>query len=172
MFLKTIANKKKHFHKYTMMKGIKLIIFSLFLSCFGDVSMAKPAKKIQRTFGMIKPSGMKYEAEIKSFIASNSLEMRWSKKIVMTSDKLDKLYWMHIGKPFYEEMKSTIVGKEVIVFILYGENAVEKYRSVIKEIRARYAINKTENAVHGSDSIDLARSEINLFFFCDKTSCR
>ena len=155
-----------------MMKGIKLITLSLLLACFGDASMAKPVKKIQRTFGMIKPSGMSHEAEIKSFIASNGLEMRWSKKIVMTGEKLDKLYQMHIGKPFYEEMKNSIANKEVIVFILYGENAVEKYRSVVKEIRARYAINKTENAVHGSDSVESARTEINLFFFCDKNSCR
>ena len=79
---------------------------------------------------------------------------------------------MHKDKPFYKDLRDTRLGKEVIVFILYGDNAVEKYRDVIKDIRAKYAINKTENAVHGSDSIGRAREEINIFFKCNSRTCK
>ena len=98
--------------------------------------------------------------------------MKYSKKIVLTEEQFNKLYVMHKDKPFYKDLRDTLVGKEVIVFILYGDNAVEKYREVIKDIRAKYAINKTENAVHGSDSIDRAREEINIFFKCNSRTCK
>lgn len=155
-------------------KSFKLLLVAISLAFIINTAhhfaFAKPSK--QRTFGVIKPSGLKYQDEIKSMIFSNGLLMKYSKKIVLTEEQFNKLYVMHKDKPFYKDLRDTLVGKEIIVFILYGDNAVEKYREVIKDIRAKYAINKTENAVHGSDSIDRAREEINIFFKCNSRTCK
>ena len=127
---------------------------------------------LQRTFGVIKPSGMSKISEIKSIIAAYGLEMRYSKKIILTDKQFEKLYEMHKDKPFFEDLKSSLVGKEVIVFILYGKNAVKRYRDAVKEIRSKYALNKTENAVHGSDSWERGKEEINMFFKCNNKTCK
>ena len=127
---------------------------------------------LQRTFGVIKPSGMSKISEIKSIIAAYGLEMRYSKKITLTEAQVEKLYEMHKDKPFFEDLKSSLVGKEVIVFILYGKDAVKRYRDAIKEIRSKYALNKTENAVHGSDSWERGKAEINMFFKCNNKTCK
>ena len=127
---------------------------------------------LQRTFGVIKPSGMSKISEIKSIIAAYGLEMRYSKKIILTEKQVEKLYEMHKDKPFFEDLKSSLVGKEVIVFILYGKNAVKRYRDAVKEIRSKYALNKTENAVHGSDSWERGKEEINMFFKCNNKTCK
>ena len=159
------------------MKSIKSAkLFLAIIALIGVASFvnynafAKSSK--QRTFGVIKPSGLQHQDEIKSMISSNGLLMKYSKKIVLTEEQFNKLYVMHKDKPFYKDLRDTLVGKEIIVFILYGDNAVEKYRDVIKDIRAKYAINKTENAVHGSDSVDRAREEINIFFKCNSRTCK
>ena len=127
---------------------------------------------LQRTFGVIKPSGMSKISEIKSIIAAYGLEMRYSKKIILTEKQVEKLYEMHKDKPFFEDLKSSLVGKEVIVFILYGKNAVKRYRDAVKEIRSKYALNKTENAVHGTDSWERGKVEINMFFKCNNKTCK
>ncbi|MBQ7536895.1 MAG: nucleoside-diphosphate kinase [Rickettsiales bacterium] len=127
---------------------------------------------LQRTFGVIKPSGMGKISEIKSIIAAYGLEMRYSKKITLTEAQVEKLYEMHKDKPFFEDLKSSLAGKDVIVFILYGKDAVKRYRDAVKEIRSKYALNKTENAVHGSDSWERGKEEINMFFRCNNKTCK
>lgn len=155
-------------------KSLKFILVVVSLICLAGISnhisLAKSSK--QRTFGIIKPSGLRHQEEIKSMISSSGLLMKYSKKIVLTEEQFEKLYIMHKEKPFFKDLRDTLVGKEIIVFILYGDNAVEKYREVIKDIRSKYAINKTENAVHGSDTIDRAREEINIFFKCNNRTCK
>ena len=131
-----------------------------------NIQQPQQKKVMQKTFGMIKPSGMSRSAEIKSIIASYGLKIIKSKKIVMTETKLDKLYFMHKNKPFYDELKSSILNKEVEVMVIYGNNAVKKYRSAIEDIRSKYAISKTENAVHGADNWKRAHEEICIFFDC------
>ena len=121
---------------------------------------------IQKTFGLIKPSGMEKIVEIKSIISSYGLKVIKSRKVKMTEKLFNKLYFMHKEKPFYNELKSSLVDKEVEAMVLYGDNAVEKYREAVNTIRAKYAISKTENAVHGSDSWKRAHEEICIFFEC------
>ena len=131
-----------------------------------SVSPTQQKKVMQKTFGMIKPSGMSHNAEIKSIIASYGLKIIKSKKIVMTEKKLNKLYFMHKDKSFYSELKNSLLNKEVEVMVLYGNNAVKTYRNAIEDIRSKYAINKTENAVHGADNWKRAHEEICIFFDC------
>ena len=123
-------------------------------------------KVIQKTFAMIKPSGISKTMEIKSIIKSYGLKIIKSKKIIITEKQVDKLYYMHKDKPFYNDLKASLVGKEVEVMVLYGDHAVDRYRDAVSDIRSKYAINKTENAVHGSDSWKRAHEEICIFFSC------
>ena len=126
----------------------------------------KKEKVMQKTFAIIKPSGASKTIEIKSIIQSYGLKILKAKKIIMTEKKFNKLYYMHKDKPFFNDLKASLVGQEVEVMVLYGDNAVERYREAVSDIRAKYAINKTENAVHGSDSWKRAHEEICIFFEC------
>ena len=159
----------------------KILSITLFISLFSNIVFAvnvpsasnnqnaskeQQKKVMQKTFGMIKPSGMAHSAEIKSIIASYGLKIIKSKKIVMTEKKLNKLYFMHKNKPFYDELKNSLLNKEVEVMVLYGNNAVRTYRNAVEDIRSKYAINKTENAVHGADGWQRAHEEICIFFDC------
>lgn len=159
------------------MKSVKplklfLVVVSFAFIVNAEYNFASARSSKQRTFGMIKPSGLQHQDEIKSMISSNGLLMKYAKNIVLTEEQFEKLYFMHKDRPFYKDLQNTLVGHKVVVFILYGDSAVEKYRDVIKNIRAKYAINKTENAVHGSDSVERAREEINIFFKCNSKTCK
>ena len=143
----------------------------LFFGCFILIGLkvnASDNKVMQRTFAMIKPSGIAKTNEIKSIINSYGLLVLKSKKIVLTERQVNKLYVMHKDKPFFNDLKNTLVGKEVEVMVLYGDHAVNRYRDAVSDIRSKYAINKTENAVHGSDSWKRAHEEICIFFECGK----
>ena len=142
-------------------KVFLISIISLFIS---SVSFNQSQAVIQKTFGMIKPSGMEKQKEIKSIIASHNLKIIKEKKMIMTDKMIDKLYVMHKNKPFYQELKASLLNKEVIAMVIYGNNAVEEYRLAVADIREKYALNKTENAVHGSDSWYRGHEEINMFF--------
>ena len=140
--------------------------FSVFCFIFFASYSAFADAAVQKTFAMIKPRGMGKSVEIKSLIQSYGLKILQSKKIVLTEKKFEKLYFMHKGKPFYDELKSSLVNKDVEVMVLQGDDAVNRYRMAINDIRAKYALNKTENAVHGSDSWKRAHEEICIFFEC------
>lgn len=149
------------------MKRILFFVLYSFLFSFSTIK-CNAKTDIEKTFGMIKPSGMEKINEIKSIIQSYGLKIIKSKKIIMTEDKFDKLYNMHKEKPFFNELKQSMVGKEVEIMIISGENAVERYRDVIIDIRTMYSISKTENVIHGSDTLNDADYEICLFFKCKK----
>ena len=142
--------------------AVSVVLFSVFFASNTLPAMAA----IQKTFAMIKPSGMSKANEIKSIINSYGLKIQKTKKITMTEKKLDKLYFMHKDKPFFPELKATLLNKEVEVMVLQGEDAVNKYRLAVSDIRSKYALNKTENAVHGSDTWKRAHEEICIFFDC------
>ena len=158
------------------MKKIFVIFFfcvSLMLDIDVNAESSKNNNKqqvqvMQRTFAMIKPSGMHKTNEIKNIIAQYGLIVLKSKKIKITSKQIDRLYAMHKDKPFYNDLKSSLENQEVEVMVLYGNHAVDNYRKAVKEIRKKYAKNKTENAVHGSDSWKLAHDEICMFFTCGR----
>ncbi len=131
-----------------------------------SINQSKQEKNMQKTFGMIKPSGLDKTNEIKSIIKLYGLKILKSKKVIMTEEKFNKLYYMHKEKPFFQDIKQSLLGKQVEVMILYGDNAIERYREAIIDIRTKYAISKTENVIHGSDTIEAANNEICIFFKC------
>ncbi len=153
------------------MRKITFIVTCLYL-CIGAFNSVIAGTKKQKTFGMIKPSGIARTNEIKNIITSYKLKLLSSKRITLTEKQFADLYVMHKGKPFYKELHDAMVGKEVEVMIIYGDDAVSKYRDAVVDIRSKYALNKTENAVHGSDSEKRAKKEICIFFNCNRKKAK
>jgi len=96
------------------------------------------------------------------------------KLIKMSTDQAQKLYEMHKGKPFYQELVSHVTSGPVFVMIWEGPNAITIVRSLIGAtnpvnaapgtIRGDFAVSVTANAIHGADSPENAKRELSIFF--------
>ena len=131
---------------------------------------------IQQTLSIIKPDAVERNLveEIKSIFQKNGFEIKDSKKIHITKDEASEFYKVHQSKPFYNDLCSYLSSGPILVMILEGENAVLKNRELMgstdpknaseNTIRKLYGISIDKNSVHGSDSPDNAKKEINFFF--------
>ena len=98
--------------------------------------------------------------------------------IKLTLDQAKIFYFIHKDKPFYNDLINYMISGQVIVQVLQGNDAVNKYRKVMGAtnpenavdgtIRIKFAISVQENSVHGSDSDENALKEINFFFKDDE----
>ena len=135
---------------------------------------------MDRTFSIIKPDATKRNitGSINKIIEENGLRIIAQKRIKLTQDQAKKFYAVHNEKPFFNNLIEFMTSEPVVVQVLSGNNAVEKYRSVMGAtnpekadegtIRKLFAINMQDNSVHGSDSIENAEIEINFFFKPDE----
>ena len=131
---------------------------------------------MNQTFSIIKPDATKRNitGSINKVIEENGLRIIAQKRIKLTTDQAEKLYSVHIESPFFRDLIEYMTSEPVIVQILSGVNCVEKYRSIMGAtnpenaengtIRKLFALNVQENSVHGSDSEDNAKIEIDFFF--------
>ena len=131
---------------------------------------------IEQTLSIIKPDAVERNLaeDIKSIFIKNNLKIINSKKIHITRDEASEFYKVHQSKPFYSELCAYLSSGPIIVMILEGKNAVLANRKLMgstnpKEaeentIRKLYGISIDKNSVHGSDSIDNAKKEIDFFF--------
>ena len=131
---------------------------------------------IQQTLSIIKPDAVERNLveEIKSIFQKNGFEIKDSKKIHITKDEASEFYKVHQSKPFYNDLCSYLSSGPIFVMILEGENAVLKNRELMgstdpknageNTIRKLFGISIDKNSVHGSDSKDNAKKEINFFF--------
>ena len=131
---------------------------------------------LEQTLSIIKPDAVERNLaeEIKSIFIKNNLNIINSKKIHITRDEASEFYKVHQSKPFYSELCAYLSSGPIIVMILEGKNAVLANRKLMgstnpKEaeentIRKLYGISIDKNSVHGSDSIDNAKKEIDFFF--------
>ena len=131
---------------------------------------------IEQTLSIIKPDAVERNLteEIRDFFLKNKLKIKDSKKIHITKDEAAEFYKVHQSKPFYNDLCNYLASGPIVVMILEGENAVVANRKLMgatnpKEaddntIRKLYGISIDKNSVHGSDSIDNAKKEINFFF--------
>ena len=132
--------------------------------------------RIEQTLSIIKPDAVERNLtdEIKGIFTKNNLIIKESKKIHITKDEASEFYKVHQSKPFYNDLCSYLSSAPIVVMILEGENAVLENRKLMgatnpKEaeentIRKLYGISIDKNSVHGSDSIDNAKKEIEFFF--------
>tara|TARA_B100002051_G_C16624657_1_gene580117 strand:- start:489 stop:905 length:417 start_codon:yes stop_codon:yes gene_type:complete len=131
---------------------------------------------MDRTFSIIKPDATKRNltGSINSLIEKNGLRIIAQKRIKMSIEQAEKFYEVHNDKPFFSDLVKYMTSEPVVVQVLYGENAVKKYRDVMGAtnpdnaeegtIRKLFALNVQENSVHGSDSEENAHIEIKFFF--------
>lgn len=131
---------------------------------------------MERTLVLIKPDAMerKLMGEIISIYEKKGFHIS-ALKIVKPSKKIaEEHYAEHKGKPFYEPLVNFITKGEVCAVVMEGENIIDAVRKLNGAtdplnaepgtIRGRYALSKSENAVHASDSVESAEREIKIWF--------
>ena len=131
---------------------------------------------LEQTLSIIKPDAVErnLDKEIKSFFQKNNLKILKSKKVKISKEEASEFYKVHQTKPFYNELCNYLSSGPIIVMILEGENAVSKNRQLMGAtdplkaeegtLRKMYGISIDKNSVHGSDSIENGRIEIDFFF--------
>ena len=132
---------------------------------------------MEQTLSIIKPDAVERNLveKIKNIFKKNNLNIKDSKKIHISKDEASEFYKVHQSKPFYNDLCSYLSSGPIIVMILEGENAILANRKLMgstnpkdaeqNTIRKLYGISIDKNSVHGSDSTDNAKQEINFFFF-------
>jgi nucleoside-diphosphate kinase len=132
--------------------------------------------KIEQTLSIIKPDAVERNLveEIKNIFTQNNLKIKDTKKIHITKDEAAEFYKVHQSKPFYNDLCAYLSSGPIVVMILEGESAIPTNRKLMgatnpKEagentIRKLYGISIDKNSVHGSDSIENAKKEIDFFF--------
>ena len=131
---------------------------------------------MDQTFSIIKPDATKRNitGSINKVIEESGLRIIAQKRIKLNNKQAESFYAVHKDKPFFGDLIEYMTSEPVIVQVLSGENSIERYRSImgatnpenaeIGTIRKLFALNVQENSVHGSDSADNAKIEINFFF--------
>lgn len=131
---------------------------------------------MSRTFSIIKPDATKRNltGSINQIIENNNLRIIAQKRIKLSINEAQNFYSVHKDKPFFNDLIEYMTSEPVVVQVLEGENAVIKYRDVMGStnpenaepgtIRKEFALNIQENSVHGSDSEENAKIEIDFFF--------
>ena len=132
--------------------------------------------KIEQTLSIIKPDAVerKLDNEIKEMFKNKGFFILKEKKIQIEKSEAERFYKVHETKPFYNDLCEYLSSGPIIVMVLEKENAVLENRELMgatnpkdaKEgtIRKKYGISIDKNSVHGSDSFDNAKSEIDFFF--------
>ena len=131
---------------------------------------------MDQTFSIIKPDATKRNitGSINKVIEESGLRIIAQKRIKLTNEQAENFYSIHKEKLFFRDLIEYMTSEPVIVQVLSGKNCVEKYRSIMGAtnpenadegtIRKLFALNVQENSVHGSDSEENAKNEINFFF--------
>ena len=137
---------------------------------------------MESTLSIIKPDAVAKNVigKIVDRFESNGLKIAMMKKIQLSVADASAFYAVHAHRPFFGELVTFMTSGPVVVMVLEGENAVSKNRDLMgatnpKEaaagtIRADFAESIDANAVHGSDSLENAKNEIN-FFFAQREIC-
>lgn len=130
----------------------------------------------QLTFSIIKPDAVKrnISGEINAMIEKSGFKIVAQKMIHMTKKQAEEFYSVHKTRSFFDELIEFMISGSVIVQVLKKENAVLDYRNIMGAtnpleaedgtIRKAFAKSIGENCVHGSDSIENAKTEITYFF--------
>jgi len=131
---------------------------------------------IEQTLSIIKPDAVERNLteEIKKIFIENNLKILNSKKIHISKEEAFEFYKVHQAKPFYNDLCTYLSSGPIFVMIMEGSGAVALNRKLMgatnpndaepNTIRKLYGISIDKNSVHGSDSVENAKIEINFFF--------
>jgi len=130
----------------------------------------------EQTLSIIKPDAVERNLteKIKEKFLENKLTIKSQKKIQISREEAGEFYKVHQTKPFYDRLCSYLSSGPIVVMILEGENAITTNRKIMGAtdpknaeegtLRKLYGISIDKNSVHGSDSKDNAKIEIDFFF--------
>jgi len=130
----------------------------------------------EQTLSIIKPDAVErnLEENIKVFFEKENLKILKSKKVKISKEEAYQFYKVHQTKPFYEELCNYLSSGPIVVMVLEGDNAVLHNRKLMGAtdpkkadegtLRKMYGISIDKNSVHGSDSVENGKIEINFFF--------
>ena len=131
---------------------------------------------IEQTLSIIKPDAVErnLENEIKEMFKNVGFNILKEKKIQIEKSEAEKFYKVHETKPFYNDLCAYLSSGPILVMVLQKENAVKGNRELMGAtnpkdaeegtIRKKYGISIDKNSVHGSDSVENAKIEIDFFF--------
>ena len=131
---------------------------------------------LEQTLSIIKPDAVERNLieKIKLIFTKNNLHITDNKKIHISKEEAAEFYKVHQSKPFYNDLCEYLSSGPIVVMILEGKDAVVKNRKIMgatdpknadeNTIRKLYGISIDKNSVHGSDSVDNAKKEIEFFF--------
>ena len=131
---------------------------------------------VEQTLSIIKPDAVErnLDSEIKEMFKNKGFKIIKEKKIQIEKSEAEKFYKVHETKPFYNDLCSYLSSGPIVVMVLEKENAVLANRELMGAtnpqeaaegtIRKKYGISIDKNSVHGSDSTDNAKIEIDFFF--------
>ena len=131
---------------------------------------------IEQTLSIIKPDAVErnLENEIKEMFKNKGFNILKDKKIHIVKSEAEQFYKVHETKPFYNDLCSYLSSGPIVVMVLEKENAVLGNRELMGAtnpkdaeegtIRKKYGISIDKNSVHGSDSVENAKIEIDFFF--------
>jgi len=131
---------------------------------------------IEQTLSIIKPDAMErnLDGEIKLMFEKDDFKIVKEKKIKLAKSEAEEFYKVHETKPFYNDLCEYLSSGPIMVMILEKENAVLANRKLMGgtnpkdaeegTIREKFGISIDKNSVHGSDSVENAKIEINFFF--------
>ena len=131
---------------------------------------------IEQTLSIIKPDAVErnLENEIKEMFKNNGFNILKEKKIQITKSEAEQFYKVHETKPFYNDLCAYLSSGPIVVMVLEKDDALLGNRKLMGAtnpkdadegtIRKKYGISIDKNSVHGSDSIENAKIEINFFF--------
>ena len=131
---------------------------------------------LEKTLSIIKPDAVErnLQEEIKNKFKDNGFNILEEKKIKISKVEAEEFYKVHNSKPFYSELCNYLSSGPIVVMVLEKENAVTENRKLMGAtdptkadegtIRKKYGLSIDKNSVHGSDSVENAKIEIDFFF--------
>ena len=131
---------------------------------------------IEQTLSIIKPDAVErnLDNEIKEMFKINGFKIVKDKKIQIAKSEAEQFYKVHETKPFYNDLCAYLSSGPIVVMVLEKENAILGNRELMGAtnpkdalegtIRKKFGISIDKNSVHGSDSVDNAKIEIDFFF--------
>ena len=131
---------------------------------------------MEKTLSIIKPDAVERNLteDIKNIFIKNNLKITNSKKIHVSKEEAAEFYKVHQAKPFYDDLCAYLSSGPIFVMVLDGEGAVSLNRKLMgatnpkdaepNTIRKLYGMSIDKNSVHGSDSVENAKIEIDFFF--------
>ena len=131
---------------------------------------------IEQTLSIIKPDAVErnLQDQIKNEFKNNGFEILKEKKIHISKDEAEKFYKVHESKPFYNDLCAYLSSGPIVVMCLQKDNAISENRKLMGAtnpkdaedgtLRKKYGISIDKNSVHGSDSVENAKIELDFFF--------